>query len=144
MSRKVNKIVKLITGLLIMVLLLCQLFTFEKFPGILLAVGINSSMSLAVMIVLVITELMSLPFLIGMEISRLAILVSRVAGFISLGMMVAISVAAVMNGSSSAMIFSATLKDVSGLVEVFMLATMWLLLIIANMPTKKNSQMTGC
>ncbi len=140
MSEKVIKIAKLITGVLIILLLLCQLFTFEKFPGILLAVGVNSLMSLVVMIVLVITELMSLPFFIGMEISRLAILVSRVAGFISLGMMVAISVAAVMNGSPSAVIFGATLKDVSGLVGVLILAIMWLLLIIANIPTKKTAK----
>ena len=105
-----------------------------------MAVGVNSLMSLVVMIVLVITELMSLPFFIGMEISRLAILVSRVAGFISLGMMVAISVAAVMNGSPSAVIFGATLKDVSGLVGVLILAIMWLLLIIANIPTKKTAK----
>ena len=140
MPEKVVKIAKLTTGVLVILLLLCQLFTFEKFPGILLAMGINSSMSLVVMIVLVITELMSLPFFIGMEISRLAILVSRVAGFISLGMMVAISVAAVMNGSPSAVIFGATLKDVSGLVGVLILAIMWLLLIIANIPTKKTAK----
>ena len=140
MSEKVLKTAKLILGVLIIFLLLCQLFTFEKFPEILSGAGINSSMSLVVMMVLVITELVSLPFLIGMEISRLAILVSRVAGFISLGMMVAISVAAVMNGSSSAMIFGATLKDVSGLVGVLMLAIILVLLIIANMPTKKTAK----
>ena len=140
MPEKVVKIAKLTTGVLVILLLLCQLFTFEKFPAILLVVGINSSMSLVVMIVLVITELMSLPFFIGMETSRLAILVSRVAGFISLGMMVAISVAAVMNGSPSAVIFGATLKDVSGLVGVLILAIMWLLLIIANIPMKKTAK----
>ena len=140
MSEKVIKIAKLITGVLIILLLLCQLFTFEKFPGIILAVGVNSLMSLVVMIVLVITELMSLPFLIGMKVPQLIILVSRVAGFISLGMMVAISVAAVMNGSSSAVIFGATLKDVSGLAGVLMLVIMLVLLIIANMPTKKTAK----
>jgi len=140
MPEKVVKIAKLITGVLVILLLLCQLFTFEKFPGILLVVGVNSSMSLAVMIVLVITELMSLPFLIGMKVSQLVILVSRVAGFISLGMMVAISVAAVMNGSPSAVIFGATLKDVSGLVGVLILAIMWVFLMIANIPTKKTAK----
>lgn len=140
MSEKVIKIAKLATGALIILLLLCQLFTFEKFPGIILAAGINSSMSLTVMIVLVITELMSLPFLIGMKVPQLIILVSRVAGFISLGMMLAISAAAVMNGSSSAMIFGATLKNVSGLVGVLILAIMLVLLIIANMPTKKTAK----
>ena len=140
MPEKIVKIAKLTTGVLVILLLLCQLFTFEKFPAILLVVGINSSMSLVVMIVLVITELMSLPFLIGMKVPQLIILVSRVAGFISLGMMVVISAAAVMNGSSSAMIFGATLKNVSGLVGVLMLAIMWALLIIANIPTKKTAK----
>lgn len=139
MPEKVVKIAKLTTGVLVILLLLCQLFTFEKFPGILLVVGVNSSMSLAVMIVLVITELMSLPFFIGMEISRLVVLISRVAGFISLGMMVAISVAAVMNGAP-AVIFGATLKNVSGLVGVLMLAIMWVFLMIANIPTKKTAK----
>ena len=139
MPEKVVKIVKLATGVLIVLLLLCQLFTFEKFPGILLAVGINSSMSLAVMIVLVITELMSLPFLIGMEISRLVVLISRAAGFISLGLMTMINVMAVMNGSP-AVIFGATLKNVNGLVGVMVLIIMWALLTIANIPTKKTAK----
>lgn len=139
MPEKVVKIAKLTTGVLVILLLLCQLFTFEKFPAILLVVGINSSMSLVVMIVLVITELMSLPFFIGMETSRLAILVSRVAGFISLGVMTMISVMAVMNGAS-AMIFGATLKDVNGLVGVMVLIIMWALLMVANIPTKKTAK----
>ena len=139
MSEKAIKIAKLTTGVLIVLLLLCQLFTFEKFPAILLVVGVNSSMSLAVMMVLVITELVSLPFLIGMEISRLAILVSRVAGFISLGLMMMISIMAVLNGAPT-VIFGATLKNVSGLVGVLMLAIMWLLLMIANILTKKTAK----
>ena len=139
MSEKVLKTAKLILGVLIIFLLLCQLFTFEKFPEILSGAGINSSMSLVVMMVLVITELVSLPFLIGMEISRLAILVSRVAGFISLGLMTMISIMAVLNGAPT-VIFGATLKNVSGLVGVLMLAIMWLLLMIANILTKKTAK----
>ena len=96
-------------------------------------------MSLVVMIVLVITELMSLPFFIGMEISRLAILVSRVAGFISLGLMTMTSVMAVMNGAP-AVIFGATLKNVNGLVGAMVLIIMWALLMIANIPTKKTAK----
>ena len=139
MPEKVVKIAKLTTGVLIVFLLLCQLFTFEKFPGILLVVGINSSMSLVVMIVLVITELMSLPFFIGMEISRLVVLISRAAGFISLGVMTMISVIAVVDGAPT-VIFGATLKNVSGLVGVLMLAIMWVFLMIANIPTKKTAK----
>ena len=91
------------------------------------------------MIVLVITELMSLPFLIGMEISRLVVLISRAAGFISLGLMTMINVMAVMNGSP-AVIFGATLKNVNGLVGVMVLIIMWALLTIANIPTKKTAK----
>lgn len=139
MLEKVVKIVKLATGVLIILLLLCQLFTFEKFPGILLAVGINSSTSLVVTIALVITELMSLPFFIGMEISRLVVLISRAAGFVSLGLMTMASVMAVMNGAP-AVIFGATLKNVNGLVGVMVLIIMWALLMIANIPTKKTAK----
>ena len=139
MSEKVIKIAKLITGVLIILLLLCQLFTFEKFPGILLAVGVNSLMSLVVMMVLVITELVSLPFLIGMEISRLVVLISRAAGFISLGLMTMTSAMTVMDGSPAVM-FGATLKNVNGLVGVMVLIIMWALLMIANIPTKKTAK----
>ena len=70
MSRKVNKIVKLITGLLIMVPLLCQLFTFEKFSAVLTSAGVPSSLSLPIAIILVIVELVSLPFLIDMDMPK--------------------------------------------------------------------------
>ena len=139
MLEKVIKISKLTIGVLIILLLLCQLFTFEKFPGIILAVGINSSMSLVVMMVLVITELVSLPFLIGMEISRLVVLISRAAGFIGLEAMTMINVMAVINGAP-AVIFGATLKNVNGLVGVMVLIIMWALLMIANIPTKKTAK----
>ena len=139
MPEKVVKIAKLTTGVLVILLLLCQLFTFVKFPAILLVVGINSSMSLVVMIVLVITELMSLPFFIGMEISRLVVLISRAAGFISLGVMTMISVIAVVDGAPT-VIFGATLKNVNGLVGVMVLIIMWALLTIANIPTKKTAK----
>ena len=139
MSEKVLKTAKLILGVLIIFLLLCQLFTFEKFPEILSGAGINSSMSLVVMVVLVIAELVSLPFLIGMEISRLVILVSRMAGFISLGLMMMISIMAVLNGAPT-VIFGATLKNMNGLVGVLILAIMWILLISVNIPTKKTAK----
>ncbi len=90
MSRKVNKIVKLITGLLIMVSLLCQLFTFEKFSAVITSAGIPSYLSLPIAIILVVVELTSLPFLIDMNMSKRITLTSRMAGFLSLGIMTVI------------------------------------------------------
>ena len=139
MSRKVNKIVKLITGLLIMVPLLCQLFTFEKFSAVITSAGIPSYLSLPIAIILVVVELTSLPFLIDMDISKKAILVSRVSGFLSLGIMTVISFLAFMNGCGT-VIFGATIKNVNNVAAIFLVFMMWILLICANLSTKKTAK----
>ena len=139
MSRKVNKVVKLITGLLIMVPLLCQLFTFEKFSAVLTSAGITPYLSLPIAIILVVVELMSLPFLIDMNISKKAILVSRVSGFLSLGIMTVISFLAFVNGYGT-VIFGATIKNVNNVAVIFLVFMMWILLICANLSTKKTAK----
>ena len=139
MSRKVNKVVKLITGLLIMAPLLCQLFTFEKFSATLTSTGVPSSLSLPIAIILVVVELVSLPFLIDMNISKKAILVSRVAGFLSLGIMTVISFLAFVNGHV-AVVFGATIKNVNNVAAIFLVFMMWILLICANLSTKKTAK----
>ena len=139
MSRKVNKIVKLITGLLIMVPLLCQLFTFEKFSAALISAGITPYLSLPIAIILVVVELTSLPFLIDMDISKKAILVSRVSGFLSLGIMTVISFLAFVNGYW-AVIFGATVKNVNSVAAIFLVFVMWILLICTNLSTKKTAK----
>lgn len=139
MPRKVNKIIKLITGLLIIVPLLCQLFTFEKFSAILTSAGILSSLSLPIAIILVIVELTSLPFLIDMNTPKRITLTSRMAGFLSLGIMTVISFLAFANGHA-AVIFGATIKNVNSVVVIFLVFMMWILLICANLSTKKTAK----
>ena len=143
MSRKVNKIVKLITGILIIVPLLCQLFTFEKFSATLTSTGVPSSLSLPIAIILVVVELMSLPFLIDMNMPKRITLASRTAGFLSLGIMTAIGFLAFANGHAAVM-FGATIKNVNNVTAIFLIFVMWVLLICANLSTKKNSQIIGC
>ena len=139
MSRKVNKIVKLITGLLIIVPLLCQLFTFEKFSATLTSTGVPSSLSLPIAIILVIVELTSLPFLIDMNMPKRITLASRTAGFLSLGIMTVISFLAFMNGCGT-VIFGATIKNVNNVAAIFLVFMMWILLICANLSTKKTAK----
>ena len=139
MSRKVNKIVKLITGLLIIVPLLCQLFTFEKFSAVITSAGIPPYLSLTIAIILVVVELTSLPFLIDMNMSKRITLMSRVAGFLSLGIMSVISFLAFMNGYV-AVIFGATIKNVNNVAAIFLVFVMWILLICANLSTKKTAK----
>ena len=139
MSRKVNKIVKLITGILIMVSLLCQLFTFEKFSAVLTSAGVPSSLSLLIAIILVIVELTSLPFLIGMDMPKRITMTSRMAGFLSLGVMTVISFLVFANGYV-AVIFGATIKNVNNVTAIFLIFVMWVLLICANLSTKKTAK----
>lgn len=139
MSRKVNKIVKVITGLLIMVPLLCQLFTFEKFSAVLTSAGIMPYLSLPIAILLVIAELVSLPFLIDMDMSKRITLTSRMAGFLSLGVMTVISFLVFANGYV-AVIFGATIKNVNNVTAIFLIFVMWVLLICANLSTKKTAK----
>ena len=139
MSRKVNKIVKLITGLLIMVSLLCQLFTFEKFSVVITSAGIPPYLSLPIAIILVVVELTSLPFLIDMDMSKRITLTSRMAGFLSLGIMTVISFLAFVNGYV-AVIFGATIKNVNNVAAFFLIFMMWILLICANLSTKKTAK----
>ena len=139
MSRKVNKIVKLIAGLLIMVSLLCQLFTFEKFSAVITSAGIPLSLSLSIAIILVVAELMSLPFLIDMNTPKRITLTSRMAGFLSLGIMTVISFLAFANGNA-VVIFGATIKNVNNVAAIFLVFVMWILLICANLSTKKTAK----
>ena len=139
MSRKVNKIVKLIAGILIMVPLLCQLFTFEKFSAVLTSAGFAPYLSLSIAIILVIVELTSLPFLIGMDMPKRITMTSRMAGFLSLGIMTAIGFLAFANGHAAVM-FGATIKNVNNVTAIFLIFVMWVLLICANLSTKKTAK----
>ena len=122
-----------------MVPLLCQLFTFEKFSAALISAGITPYLSLPIAILLVVAELMSLPFLIDMDMPKRITLTSRMAGFLSLGIMTAISFLAFANGHA-AVIFGVTIKNVNNVAAIFLVFMMWILLICANLSTKKTAK----
>ena len=122
-----------------MVSLLCQLFTFEKFSAIITSAGIPPYLSLPIAIILVVVELTSLPFLIDMDMSKRITLTSRMAGFLSLGIMMVISFLAFANGRA-AVIFGATIKNVNNVAAIFLVFMMWILLICANLSTKKTAK----
>ena len=122
-----------------MVPLLCQLFTFEKFSAVFTSAGITPYLSLPIAILLVIAELVSLPFLIDMNIPKRITLTSRVAGFLSLGIMTVISFLAFVNGYV-AVIFGSTIKNVNNVAAIFLIFMMWILLICANLSTKKTAK----
>lgn len=122
-----------------MVSLLCQLFTFEKFSAVLTSAGITPYLSLPIAIILVVVELTSLPFLIDMNMPKRITLMSRMAGFLSLGIMTVISFLAFVNGHA-AVIFGATIKNANNVTTIFLVFMMWILLICANLSTKKTAK----
>lgn len=122
-----------------MVPLLCQLFTFEKFSAVITSAGIPPYLSLPIAIILVVVELTSLPFLIDMNMPKRITMTSKVAGFLSLGIMSVISFLAFMNGYV-AVIFGATIKNVNNVAAIFLIFVMWILLICANLSTKKTAK----
>ena len=139
MSEKVRKIIKIVVSLTMVGLLLCQLFTFEKFFAVITSAGIMPYLSLPIAIILVVVELVSLPFLIGMDMPKRITLTSRVAGFLSLGIMTVISFLAFANGYGT-VIFGATIKNVNSVAAIFLVFMMWALLICANLSTKKTAK----
>jgi hypothetical protein len=107
MSEKTIKIAKLITGVLVILLLLCQLFTFEKFPTELDAIFKNYNTSVAVAILLVLFELWSIPYLLGMKLPAKILFVSRLAVKVSLVGLIFLESWTVLNGGQS-ILFGAT------------------------------------
>lgn len=68
-----------------MILAVAQLFTFEKFPDVIMGLGLpwNNEVTAALQAaLLVILEVAALPFLLFMPLSRLARVVSMVAGWL--------------------------------------------------------------
>ena len=107
MPEKVVKIAKLTTGVLVILLLSCQLFTFEKFPTELDAIFKNYNTSVAVAILLVLFELWSLPYLLGMKLPTKILFVSRLAVKVSLVGLFFLESWTVLNGGQS-ILFGAT------------------------------------
>ena len=78
-----------------------------------------------------------------MNMPKRITLTSRMAGFLSLGIMTAISFLAFVNGHA-AVIFGATIKNVNNVAAIFLVFMMWILLICAKFIDEKNSQIIGC
>ena len=110
----------------IVVFLLAQLFSFDKFPAQLEAIGLGG-WSVAVAIILVMVELLAVPFLIGLSMPKTLSLASRVAVYLSVILLTVLEVFAYMAGAT--IIFGASLDLPGGLWSVFLLIAMWMLLL---------------
>ena len=101
------RIVKFIVGGLLLIMLLAQLFTFEKFPAELDGIFKNYNTSAIVAISLVLFELWSLPYLFDMKLPAKMLFISRVAVKVSLISLILLESLSVLSGGQS-ILFGAT------------------------------------
>ena len=97
---------RLILGGYLVVLLLAQLFAFEKFPSMLESIGLGD-WSTVVAIVLALAQLLALPFLIGLKLPTRLVFASFVSVFVALVLLSVLEVMALI--SDATILFGATL-----------------------------------
>ena len=115
----------LLSGYLL-VFLLCQLFTFEKFPTLLEGIGLGV-MATAVAIILVMLQLLAMPFLIGLRVPTGVKKASAVAVFGAMSLLTGLEIAAF--AAERTVLFGATFDLPGGAWSLCLLAALWALLL---------------
>ena len=115
----------LLSGYLL-VFLLCQLFTFEKFPALLESIGLGA-MATAAAIILVVSQLLAMPFLIGLRVPTRVKKASAVSVFGAMLVLTGLEIAAFT--VERTVLFGATLDLPGGAWSLCLLAALWALLL---------------
>ena len=115
---------RLILGGYLVVLLLAQLFAFEKFPSMLESIGLGD-WSTVVAIVLALAQLLALPFLIGLKLPARLVFASFVSVFVALVLLSVLEVMALI--SDATILFGATLDLPGGFWSICLLLALWVL-----------------
>ena len=124
----VVQIIRLIVAGYILVIVLSQLFSFDKVPAML--AGMPGVMAVVCAIILVVTEVGALPFLLAMDISARLRKVSAIMGVVALLLLTLLESMAFCHGVS--MIFGATFDLPGGSWSLLFLAGVWILAIWAS------------
>ena len=114
-------------GAYMLVFLLSQLFSFEKFPELLQSVGFTPVLATIVAILMVCSGLLAMPFLIGVDVRKPVITLSRISCFVALGLLSVVEVMAYMSGSS--VLFGATFDVPGGSWSLLLVVSLWILLV---------------
>lgn len=122
-----TRVARLALGGYLMIFLLGQLFTFEKFPALLQAIGLSAPLAVVIAAVLVGVELLAMPFLIGLDVRRWVYRLSRMCCFMALVLLSVIEVVAFM--SETSVLFGATFDLPGGLWSLSLLLALWALLV---------------
>ena len=117
---------RLLLGGYLLVFLLCQLFTFEKFPTLLESIGLGVMATVAA-IILVVLQLLATPSLIGLRVPTRVKKASAVSVFGAMLVLTGLEIAAFTVGRT--VLFGATLDLPGGAWSLCLLAALWALLL---------------
>ena len=133
--------IKFILALYILVILLSQLFTFETFPAkIADAIGGSLTAGTVFAVLLVLIELLSIPYLISMKIKPKIIKVSRAIAGVSLASLLIFELMAITRGLS--LMFGTTFDLPSGSWSILLLIALIILYAWAVMAGKSSQKLT--
>lgn len=120
--------IKLALAVYLLIFMILQLFTFERFPGLLSEIGFDHGVMAGVLaVVLVVVELLSLPYLVGLRTSAWVTKFSRVLVFVALTMLSVVEIVAFSSGQTAFM--GDTLDLPGGAWSLLLIAALWLLAI---------------
>lgn len=118
----------------LLVTVLMQLFAFEKFPGLLQLVGFTEATAVVLAVALVYTEVLALPWLIGLQARSSVLRLSFCCLIMALQLLTVLVVFADMRGIS--ILFSVLYRQ-SSMIDFMWLALLWVLFGIAIKTSKK-------
>lgn len=109
----------------VVLLMLLQLLTFERFPGLMEGIGLVGAWGIVVAIALVVAELLAMPFWLRLKTAVWVRRMSFVAGFVALLGLVVLELFAL--SSNQTVVFGATLDLPAGSWTLLFLAALWVL-----------------
>lgn len=119
------KSVRLVLAVYILLMMLLQLFAIEDYIPIISEIGFGDAGAVLAVIVLVVFELLALPFWIGLKTKDVVRKFSLVSGIIALMVLTFLEVVAFQAGQT--VIFGALFELPGGSWSIFFLAALWVL-----------------
>lgn len=116
-------VLRLVAAFLVLCMTLCQLFTFERFPDMVVAAGVAPGIATFIAIVIVVLEVLALPWLIGMRVVYWVRAMSMVAAVAALSTVTILELMAYCHGVT--IVLGATLAIPSGPWSLLYLAVIW-------------------
>ena len=129
-----GRLASLLLAVTLLLTVLMQLFAFEKFPGLLQLAGFTEATAVVLAVVLVYTEVLALPWLIGLQARSSVLRLSFCCLIIALQLLTVLVVFADMRGIS--ILFSILSRE-SSMIDFVWLGLLWVLFGIAIKTSKK-------